>query len=257
MNDTNEELKKKIMESFVEKQSDWRQTVYDSQQYQQELKYISDINNDFIEAIRGISIYSTRGGDIYDNFLCIKASDDLIQSAIAIQILASTGLQNTIKRELRYLIEMITKYVIVDYNKMGEKLELKLQYLQDNIPNSSIEVIGNYSTPFQEPFATNFRNEVKDFFYKSCAYVHPSRKQLTKQISNYTKGNFIGFESAKMFTGLNKIVFRAYDMILTMCFHSFGHSMSKDLFEQIFNENPKWKFHKGKYTKELKNTLFY
>jgi hypothetical protein len=46
------------------------------------------------------------------------------------------------------------------------------------------------------------------------------------------------------------------DYELTMCYHSFGYSMSKDLFEQIFNENPKWKFHKGKYVKEYKKTLF-
>ncbi len=60
----------------------------------------------------------------------------------------------------------------------------------------------------------------------------------------------------KMINDINKLVFRAYDMILTMVFHSFGYSMSKDLFEQIFNDNPKWKFHKGKYVKEYSKTLF-
>lgn len=60
-----------------------------------------------------------------------------------------------------------------------------------------------------------------------------------------------------MFNEINKLVFRAYDMILTMVFHSFGYSMSKDLFEQIFNDNPIWKFHKGKYVKEYSKTLFH
>lgn len=59
-----------------------------------------------------------------------------------------------------------------------------------------------------------------------------------------------------MFTDMNRVLFRAYDMILVMIFHSFGHSMSKDLFEQLFDENPKWKFHKGKYVKEFRKTLF-
>jgi hypothetical protein len=257
MNEAIEELRKQILESLIEKHSDWKQKVYDSQQYQQELKYIVDITKDFVDTVRSISLYSTRGGEIYENFLCIKASDDLIQSAIAIQMLANNGIHNSIKRELRYLIEMITKYVIVDYDKMGESLDIKIKYLKENIPNASIETIENYSTPFPEPFSTIFRNEVKDFFYKSCAYIHPSKKQLDEQLNNYKKGNSIGFESAQMFTDLNKLIFRAYDMILTMCFHSFGHSMSKDLFEQIFNENTKWKFHRGKYIREFKNTLFY
>ena len=256
MNDPIEELRKKIIESLTQKKSDWKGKVFDTQQYQQELKYIDDITYDFISSIRTISIYSRRGGDIYDNFLCIKASDDIIQSALAIHMMAKNGIHNTIKRELRYLIEMNTKYVIVDYAKMGAKLEDKTKYLKDEIPNSSIEIIDKYSTPFNEPLKSNFRSEVKDFFYKSCAYVHPSKKQIDEQIKNYENGNTIGFESAKMFSDLNRLIFRAYDMMLTMCFHSFGHSMSKDLFEQIFDDNAKWKFHKGKYVKEYRKTLF-
>lgn len=256
MDDYVDELRKKILESLISKQSDWKEKVFKTQQYQQELKFIDDITKDFVDALRFISIYSTRGGDIYENFLCIKATDDIIQSAIAIHMMMKNGIHNTVKRELRYLIEMNTKYVIVDYAKMGEKLETKTQYLKNEIPNSSIEIIENYSTPFAEPVKSNFRCEVKDFFYKSCAYVHPSKKQLDEQLNNYENGNTIGFESSKMFSDLNKLIFRAYDMMLTMCYHSFGYSMSKDLFEQIFNENPKWKFHKGKYVKEYKKTLF-
>jgi len=74
---------------------------------------------------------------------------------------------------------------------------------------------------------------------------------------NYGNGHTIGFESAKMFYDINKIVFRAYDMILVMVFHSFGPSMSADLFEQIFNENQNWKFHKGKYMKEYAKLMNY
>ena len=59
-----------------------------------------------------------------------------------------------------------------------------------------------------------------------------------------------GFESIKMLIDLNKLIFRAYDMILVMIFHSFGDSMSGDIFIQLLDDNDKWRFHKGKYTKE-------
>ena len=151
---------------------------------------------------------------------------------------------------------MITKYVIVDYAKMGESFEVKTEYLRNEIPNSSIDIVNQYSTPFSVDTKEQFQSEIKDFFYKACAYVHPSKKQIDEQVKNYERGNTIGFESSKMFIDINKLVFRAYDMILTMVFHSYGYSMSKDLFEQIFNDNPKWKFHKGKYVKEYSKTLF-
>lgn len=256
MDDPIEELRRQMMEALFKKKSDWKEKVFDTQTYQHELKYNRDITTDFVNAIRYISIYSTRAKHIYDNFLCIHATDDMLQSAIAIQMLATNGIHNTIKRELRYLIEMITKYVLVDYAKMGQDLSIKLQYLQDEVPNASIDVIQDYATPFPEPMATQFRTEVKDFFYKSCAYVHPSKKQLDEQLNNYQRGNTIGFETAKMFTDLNRLIFRAYDMILAMCLHSFGPSMSKDLFEQLFDDDPKWKFHKGKYVKAYRNKLF-
>jgi hypothetical protein len=256
MEDPIEELRKKIIELLSKKKSDWKENVYDSQQYQQEIKYINDITLDFVNTLRTISFYSTRGGDIYNEFLCIKAIDEVIQSAIAIQMMIYNGIHNTVKRELRYLIEMITKYVIVDYEKMGEKLEVKTQYLKDEIPNSSIEIINKYSTPFAEPVASTFRSEVKDFFYKACAYVHPSKKQIDEQLSNFERGNTIGFESAKMITDINKAVFRGYDMVLAMVFHCFGYSMSKDLFEQLYNDDPKWKYQKSKYVKEYSKTLF-
>jgi hypothetical protein len=256
MEDPIEELRKKILENFTSRKSDWVEKTYSSQQYQQELKYIKDISTDYIDTLRAISIYSTRGVEIYNKFLCIRAIDDLIQSAIAILTLVENGIHNTVKRELRYLIEMITKYVIVDYAKMGESFEVKTEYLRNEIPNSSIDIVNQYSTPFSVDTKEQFQSEIKDFFYKACAYVHPSKKQIDEQVKNYERGNTIGFESSKMFIDINKLVFRAYDMILTMVFHSYGYSMSKDLFEQIFNDNPKWKFHKGKYVKEYSKTLF-
>jgi hypothetical protein len=256
MNDPIEELRDKLKEAFITKEIDWTEKVYKSQQYQQELNYLRDISKDFVHSLRSISFYSTRAGEIYDNFLCIRTIDDLIQSSIGILSMVENGIHNTVRRELRFLIEMITKYVLVDYAKMGESFQVKIDYLKDEVPNSSIEVIEDYQTPFSGDLKKAFKNEVKDFFYKSCAYVHPSKRQIDEQMRNFENGNTIGFESAKMLTDINRTIFRAYDMILTMVFHSFGHSMSKDLFEQIFNDQTKWKFHKGKYTKAYKESLF-
>lgn len=251
-----EKLSKTIEQSFTTKDLAWTDEVYSSQQYQQEIRFLQTVSMDFVHTVRAISFYSTRSENIYSEFLSIRTIDDLIQSSIGIKLMVENGIYNIAKRELRYLIEMITKYVIVDCLKMGESFESKTEYLRDKVPRSSIEIINEYSTPFSDDLKDEFQDEVKDFFYKSCVYVHPSKKQIDEQIKNYEQGCVIGFESAKMFTDMNRVLFRAYDMILVMIFHSFGHSMSKDLFEQLFDENPKWKFHKGKYVKEFRKTLF-
>jgi len=148
MEDPIEELRKQVIESLSNKKTDWEEKIYNSQQYQQEIKYLNDITKDFLDSIRAVSIYSSRAGDIYDKFLCIRAIDDMIQSSIGVLVMIQNGIHNTARRELRYLIEMITKYVIVDYAKMGESFETK------------IEIVEEYSTPFLSPVKEDFRSEI-------------------------------------------------------------------------------------------------
>jgi hypothetical protein len=248
-----EELKKQLQEKIAQHQTD----VVKSQQYQQELKYLGDFSYDAVQTIRTISFYSTRAKHIYDDFLTITSSDDLLQSIVGLRELVVNGIHNMAKREIRYLIEMTTKYLIVDQEKMGQPLSVKTQYLADNIPNSSIEVIDRLSTPFDATLDKQFKDEVKDLFYKACAYVHPSKRQIEEQIDNYSKGVHIGFETAKMLSDINKLLFRSYDIILTMLFIGFGQSMSSDLFIEIYDTEPKWKFHKGKYVKEYSKLFEY
>ena len=161
------------------------------------------------------------------------------------------------KRELRYLLEMTTKYLVVDMEKMGAPLTIKTEYLQSDIPNASIEVIDRINTPFDASLDKQFKDEVKDIFYKACAYVHPSKKQLDEQLARYASGATIGFETAKMLADINQATFRTYDIILTMLFIGYGPSMSGDHFIELFDIQPKWKFHKGKYVQEYSKLFDY
>src|SRR5690606_38544057 len=153
-----------------------------------------------------------RAKDIYDKFLTIRSSDDLIQSIDGLRDLVVNGIHNMARREVRYMIEMTVKYLVVDQEKMREELSAKTQHLPDNVPNSSIEVIDRLSTPFETTIDKQFKDEVKDMFYKACAYVHPSKRQIDEQVDNYSKGIHIGFETAKMLADINKLLFRAYDI---------------------------------------------
>lgn len=248
-----DDLKRKLQDKIEKHKSE----VVDTQQFQQELKYLSDFSFDAIQTIRSISLYSTRAKDIYDNFLSIKSIDDLLQSIVGIKGLISNGVHNFARREIRYLIEMSVKYLVVDQEKKGEDVKVKTQYLSDNIPNSSIEVVDRISTPFEPMLEKEFKDEIKDIFYKACAYVHPSQRQIEEQIDNYSKGVNVGFETSKMLADINKVTFRSYDIILTLLFIGFGQSMSGDLFIELFDIDTKWKFHKGKYLKHYSKLFDY
>jgi len=255
MEDNIEKLAESLRAEFAKKVDTYKKEVLDSPSFVSQQNYLARFTSDFILALRSVSIYSTRAKDMYDNFLTIRAIDDLLQSVVQIQFMIENGIHNPVRRELRYLIEMMTKYLTVDYEKMGESITVKTQYLADNIPRSSIDVIDRCSLPFTATKNEELRGEVTDLFKKACAYVHPSKKQVDEQLKNYDKGAYIGFETVKMIVDLNKVTFRVYDILLVMLFHGFGPSMTKDLFESSFNDQKGWKFHKGKYTKELAATF--
>jgi len=242
-----EDYFEQIRDSIKKKVHAYDETVLNSQEYKQGLKHLHGVIGDFVNTLRSIAFYSTRGGEIYPEFLTIRTIDELIQSAMTIGILAENGVFGTVKRELRYLIELTTKNVIIDYRLMGKSLESKIDYLHSEIANSSIEDIETFTPPFDAKINAEFIAEMKDFFRKACAYVHPSRKQFEERIASYEKGYTIGFEPAKMLTDANQLIFRAFDMILVLVFHGFGESMSGDLFINFLDDRTNWKFHKGKY----------
>ncbi len=117
MEDYFEQLAREMRNSLKDKMTKHQEDVLESQQFKQEVKYLSDFSFDFIQTTRTISFYSLRAKHIYDNFLTIRSSDDLLQSVVGIRDLVVNGVHNMTKREIRYLIEMTTKYLVVDQKK--------------------------------------------------------------------------------------------------------------------------------------------
>jgi hypothetical protein len=256
-NDEIKEIRDELIEHLKEDQKEHEQKQLKSQEYIQGIKYLHSITVDFINTLRLVSFYSTRADDIYKDFFTISVIDELIESSIAISYLSEQGIYNPLKRELRYLLELTVKSVGIDYNMMGKSLSQKIEYFQSKVPNSSIEYIETYRLPFNDMENDKFKSDIKDLFYKSSAYVHPSKKQFIERLNNKQKGNYIGFDTAEMLTKFNKLLFRTYDIIITLLFHGFGESMTGDLFIQILDDNKKWKYHKGKYVGKYSHLFDY
>lgn len=249
-----DELKKQIQQEHEEKVQRHKELI-ESPQYIAARKFLDSYTWDMIQAVRSVSIYSTRARHIYDNCLFIHSIDDLLQSFISIKFQVENGVFNSAKRELRYILELSVKNSVVDSQNPNSNLQERIKYLHDNIPRSSIQIAEQLSPILAPADKKEFLAEINLHYSQICEYIHPSKKQIEEQIFNYSKGNTIGFESAKMLESTNSLIFKVYDIILVLLFSDFGPSMSKDLYEELFCDNPKWKFHKGKHCERFKKHI--
>jgi hypothetical protein len=229
-------------------------TLMASQEYQQEVKYSSRFMWDFLTALRICWFYSSRGGSIYDNSIVIRSTDDLVQSTIATSVLLRNGMHTPIKRELRYIIESSVKNLYVDQQMEVRKplpsLAERLDFLHDHVDRSSIDVREHLRlVAFDAATEKQFIDELNDVYRDCCAYVHPSKRQIEERLDLAEQGRSSGFETAEELRAIAKLMFRVYDMALTLYFHGFGLSMTGDVFTNGFDDRPEWKFHKGKYVK--------
>lgn len=225
-----------------------------SQEFQQEVRYSSRFTGDFLDALRTCWFYSSRGGSIYENSLVIRSTDDLVQSSLAASMLLRNGMHTPIKRELRYIIESSVKNLHVD-QQMEQRRPLpslaeRIDFLHNHVDRSSIDMREHLQlAAFDAPIRKQFIDELNDVYRECCAYVHPSRRQIEERLELAELGRSSGFETAEELRGIARLMFRVYDMALTLYFHGFGLSMTGDVFINVFDEQTDWKFHKAKYVK--------
>jgi hypothetical protein len=219
--------------------------------YQNELKFINRMTSDLIMLISLSFHYSGRAGSYSTNSLVIRSADDLAHSIIAISQLAKEGSINPVKRELRYVIESSVKHLYIDQQAKGveplAKLAERLDFLDTNV-NSSLDMRKDLKlAAFHSEDAKQFIDEIYDIYRECCAYIHVSRHQIEERLRLIEKGRPIGFETAEELRKISRLMFRVYDAALTLYFHGYGLSMTGDIFIEVLDKRPEWKFHKGKY----------
>lgn len=228
-----------------------QEEVLASPAYQEQLKFLRQITLDVVQVLELCLTYSGRNEQSAKNSLVVRSTDDFGQSVLAALNLVRDGLINPIKRELRYVIESSVKNLYVDQHvEEGtplSKLNDRLDFLEAKV-GSSIDVLDELSLwAFHPSDAKQFKSEVYDAYRKACAYVHVSRHQIEERLERAEVGKSLGFETAADLRKLSRLMFRVYDMALTLYFHGYGLPMTGDVFIQVLDDLQSWKFHKGKY----------
>jgi hypothetical protein len=102
---------------------------------------------------------------------------------------------------------------------------------------------------FHPDDAKEFIHELYSAYRECCAYVPVSRRQIEERLQLAEDGRSLGFETADDLRQIGRLMFRVYDMALVLYFHGYGESMTGDVFLNVLDDRPSWKFHKGKYVK--------
>lgn len=233
-----------------------------SPEYQAQLKYITRFSFDFLEALRVCWFYSSRAYDYSQKSLFVRSTDDLMQSILAAHRLLSEGMLNPIKRELRYVIESSVKNLYVDQEMNKQRplptLEERLDYLHNHVDRSSIDMREHLALgAFDAATSKQFIDELNDVYRECCAYVHVSRRQIEERLELAELGRGFGFETADELRKIGRLMFRVYDMALALYFHGYGLSMTGDVFINVLDDRPDWKFHKGKYVRKVSDYFDY
>lgn len=227
--------------------------------YKQSKLHLSRISRDFMFAANLVGRYSTRGAEIYKEIVTIRRIDDIMQSAVTIEYLAEEGFFNPARRELRYLLESSLKYLHLD-KEFGWKTPLaeKLKQLENLGRRFSIEDCRKHPLDgIPENSNSAFWNEVLQIHDLLCAYVHPSVKQIEEDHKRNELGFYVGMDMAAEVETMANLIFRVYDIVLVILFNGLGGSMTGDLFINVFDDSKAWKFHKGKFCRQVSASFDY
>lgn len=210
----------------------------------------------YIPTVHEVSFATTRGKHIYDQFLSIRFLDNYLESIVGIYFLAEQGLHNLAKREMRFLLESVLKHWYVDQIMMDSTFEDKIAKYDEIVPRSSIdfaEKIHHYVLKDNIVFNAS----VQGLYKELCAYTHASLKQMNTKIKRAEKGEYLGFTSAQEIEEVNRLIFRTLEICVICHFNACGPSTTGDLFIQIYDHDPKWKFHQSKFIKEVSDSYNY
>lgn len=235
-----------------------RRDVQEDERYKAARAQRERIIGDFAFTLKAIWVVATRD-PTSERRLLHNASDELLESAVSIAVLAEQGIFNAPRRELRFMLEAAVKYVYVDQRAPAKAtLRGRGRVLGDTrqVPRSTIDPIDGLDlSMLTDPAA--FRGAARDAFGTLSGYVHPSRPALTQRLARVGRGEYSGFETGRTLESLNLVTLRCLDLILVLLFHGIGPSFTGDLFIHWLDEQEDWSFHRTRWVAEVSRHFNY
>jgi len=250
-----EDLIEELARELRERREEYGRKVLDSQPFKDGLRYLEGIANDFLLAQTYVRLQATRDPD-GDRFLLLRFAPHLAESALAITMNARQGLQNAARRELRFLLEAAVKLSSRDFHPEAKTFEERLEGLNDRDKRFDQYVAElKYWNEFEKPEEANAA--ILSLYSELSKFVHATEQQFSATLIRNERGEDAGMESVATLKRFNQLAFQVYDLVLVRIFYSIGLSMAGDIFTDALDDEPKWRFHKGKFIGRLSRCFDY
>jgi hypothetical protein len=234
-------------------------TFYESSQFRASITRLDRLTLGIIDMVRSSWMQSSRHLPILDGLLMYSATDEVIESVIAIRSLVQNGVHNVVRRESRFLLEQAVKLLYVDQQLPSVEThsrDERLDYLADEVSRSSIEpvarlpiIMGGARTD------QDYRDAVKSHWAKMAGYVHPSKAQTEERLGRAARGAYIGFEDAKALDRVVAELALTYDLLGVLWLMAAGPSAAGDILLEL--DQPGWVFAKSSWLANMSRFFDY
>ncbi|WP_454850470.1 hypothetical protein [Rhizobium binxianense] len=255
MADKTEDPLEVIGRQLRERRESYEMTVLNSRPFKDGLRYLEGIASDLLIAMTYVRLQGTRYG-ASDDYLLFRFAPHIVESTLAVTMNAKEGLQNAARRELRFLLEASVKLSSRDFHPEAKSFEERLAGLNDR--DQLFEDYVATLTYFEEFEKSSEANStILSLYSELSRYVHATVPQFQEATSRAQRGEDAGMEAIATLNRFNKLAFQVYDIVLVRLFHGLGLSMAGDIFTGILDDEPKWRFHKGKFVSRLSKCFDY
>jgi hypothetical protein len=244
-----------IARQMRERHDRYETEVLNSRPFQDGLRYLQGIASDVLLAITYVRLQGTRYA-AGDDYLLFRFAPHIVESTLAITMDAKEGLQNAARRELRFLLEAAVKLSSRDFHPEAKNFEERLAGLNDRGQRFEDYVATLvYFKEFEKPAEAN--GAILSLYRELSRYVHASAPQFEDAMARARRDEDAGMESVATLNRFNRLAFQVYDLVLVRLFQGLGLGMAGDIFTGILDDEPKWRFHKGKFVGRLSKCFDY
>lgn len=185
-----------------------------------ELASLHELTHGFVATLRLAWLAATRD-PAWANSLFWRFVDDLVASAVAIELLVREGIDTTARRELRFMLELVVRHLYVDSCAMAptSPFETRMGYVGRQLGTRDVELVSDLPLPLLGDKEA-FRQATRRLYGELSRYTHPTREQLARRLERADRGAHIGFDTAEDVAAFNELLRRAYDVLIALIFEA-------------------------------------
>lgn len=229
--------------------------VLESRPFQDALNYLESITAHMLIGQSYVRLMGTRFSAEND-YLLFRFAPHLSEAALAVTSCAREGMHNAARRELRFLLEAAVKLSSRDTYSDAASFEERLSGLGDRGKRFEDYVAElQYFDEFEKPEEANA--EILSLYSELSHYVHASVPQFENSMARSRRGEAAGMETVATLNKFNNLAFRVYDLALVRIFYGVGLSLAGDIFTSTLDDQPDWRFHKGRFVGRMSRCFDY